>query len=383
MIISTCNRVELYCYGAFESTVKNWLFEHKNIIPPQAAQNAQTTSELHDFQDRCYAYEGVQAVEHLMRVACGLDSLVLGEPEILGQVKSGFAQACLHGSVGAQLSRLFRQVFGVAKKIRTSTKIGACPVSIASTAIRLAHSWFGENTQKNISEANVLIIGSGETSSLAAKYMAKHSPQTMTILGRNAVKVEALAAEFGAVAAGMEMLASAINASDIIISATASESAIVQANMFDQASKKLVLDLAVPRDVDPAVEKLDQIKLVCIDDLKEVIKTHSNARVHAAQQADNLVAQFSNEYMLSLRAIDADEIIVRYRAMVEQLCQEELEKAQKEYDKTKNGDEALKKFAQNFTRKIMHAPCENMRLASAEGRDDVLKLAYELFGMKA
>lgn len=387
VIISTCNRVELYCYGAFESTVRDWLFKHKKNFNAdqvqQDSQDFQSSQSFQDFQERCYVHEGVQAVEHLMRVACGLDSLVLGEPEILGQVKSGFTQACLHGSVGTQLSRLFRQTFGVAKKVRTSTKIGACPVSIASTAVGLAQAWLKENTEKNIQQAKVLIVGSGDTSTLAAKHMAKLKPQSMIIVGRNASKVDSLAQEVEAVAAGMETLASAVNASDIIVSATASDSAIIDAGMFNDSAKKLVLDLAVPRDVSPEVELLPQVKLVCIDGLRQTIKTHSNARVHAAQQADNLIAQFSNEYMLSLRAIDAGEMITRYRTLIEQQCQQELEKTLKNYKQSADVEMALKSFANNLTKKIMHTPCEKMRLASAEGREEVLQFAYELFGMKA
>ena len=380
VIISTCNRVELYCFGAFESTIRNWLFEHKNIASSQETQNSQ---DFQDFQSRCYVHEGVQAVEHLMRVACGLDSLVLGEPEILGQVKSGFTQACLHGSVGAQLSRLFRQTFSVAKKVRTSTKIGACPVSIASTAVGLAQTWLADTTQKSIANARVLIIGSGDTSSLAAKHIAKLLPKSMIVVGRNASKVEKLAKEVNAIAAGLEMLSSAVQASDIIISATTSDVTIVDQSMFQDVQEKLVLDLALPRDVDPKVVELSQVTLFCIDDLKETIKTHSDARVHAAQQADNLIAQFSSEFMLSLRAVDADEVITHYRALIEQQCQEELEKALKHYKNSNNGDEALRNFAHNLTNKIMHTPCEKIRLASTEGREEVLQFAYELFGMKA
>ena len=366
VIISTCNRVELYCFGAFEETVRDWLLTHKKIECPTA------------FAERCYYYEGIQAVEHLMRVACGLDSLVLGEPEIFGQVKAGFTQACLHKTVGKQLSRLFQQVFRVAKQVRTSTSIGACPMSVASISAMMIKSWV-----KNSEEARVLVIGSGDTSRLAALHISKLSPKLMTITGRNTEKVNALAQEINGVVGELNQLPALLSQHDIIISATASPQAFIDASMFSSRHSQLIIDLAVPRDVDASVAELPHITLYCIDDLKSMMNEHSQLRVHAAQQAENLIAQFSREFMLSLRDVDADEVIKQYRALLEEQCQAHLQKALQQLKQGENSEAVLQAFSRNLMNQVMHEPSIQIKRASSEGRVDMVNLAYELFGIRS
>jgi glutamyl-tRNA reductase len=366
VLISTCNRVELYCFGAFRETVHEWLVEHKRITCTQS------------FVERCYYYEGIQAVEHLMRVTCGLDSLVLGEPEIFGQVKAGYTQACLHKTVGRQLSRLFQQVFRVAKQVRTSTRIGACPMSVASISSMLAKSWAVEKGIA-LDKARVLIVGSGDTSRLAALHISKLSPQRMTVVGRNSEKVAALAHEVNATSAAMEVLPELIQHHDIIISATASPQLIIYPSMFVSCHLQLLIDLAVPRDIDSAVAALRGVSLYCIDDLKSMMHEHGQLRVHAAQQAEKLIAQYAQNFMLSLRELEADEVIKQYRALLEEQCQVHLEKALQQLRRGEEAEEVLRLFSRNFTNQIMHVPSENIRRASQEGREDMVNLAYELF----
>jgi glutamyl-tRNA reductase len=364
VIVSTCNRVELYCVGAFEGTVRDWLFKHKNIECPQA------------FAERCYVYENIQAVEHLMRVACGLDSLVLGEPEILGQVKAGYTQACLHKTVGKQLGRLFQQVFRIAKQVRTSTSIGACPVSVASISAMTIKSW-----AKNMSAMRVLVIGSGDTSRLAALHVAKLSPKIITITGRNSEKVKALAQEINGLIGELTDLPLLLSQHDIIISATANPNAFINAAMFSSSHPQLLVDLAVPRDIDANVAELPHITLYCIDDLKLKIADHGEMRVHAAQKAENLIAQYAREFMLSLRDADADEVIKHYRATLEKQCQIHLQKALSQLKQGENAESVLENFSHSLMNQVMHEPSIQIRRASSEGRADIVDLAYELFGM--
>ena len=363
VIISTCNRVELYCVGAFEETIRDWLVEHKQIACPQT------------FAERCYYYEGIQAVEHLMRVACGLDSLVLGEPQILGQVKTSYAQACLHKTVGPQLSRLFQQVFHVAKKIRTSTQLGVCPVSVAAVSVKVAQTWLGQLASR------VLIVGSGNTSRLAALHMMKTAPTQMTIVGRNHARTQALAQEARAVAAEWRSLPALLAQHNVIITATSSPHCVIDKAMLSASTPRLIIDLAVPRDVDAAVATVPHTQLYCIDDLKLMMNDYQHMRVHAAQQAENLIAHYAREFMLSLRMRDGDEIIKQYRGLLESQCELHLEKALQQLKQGLTGEHVLQTFARNLTNEIMHVPSAQLKRASSEGRMDMVNLAYELFGL--
>lgn len=360
VILSTCNRVEIYTVGVSEDAVKQWL-----------CGRGDSAVALDDFSQHSYTLHGIEAVEHLMQVACGLDSLVLGEPEILGQVKAAFSTACFYKTVGPYLSRLFRKTFQVAKRIRTSTKIGACPVSVASTAVKFAREWATTNPR-------VLVIGSGEVGSLVAKHAQTLSSHPLIIVSRHLENAQRLANDVRGIAGELERLKEHLSQTDIVISSTASKTPIIHAEMLTAISHKMLLiDLAVPRDIAPDVKKYSNITLFQLDQLKDTIQQHVHMRAHAAQQAERLIEECAREFMLSLRILDSDEIVKLYRSNMELHCDQALER----FSGQVLTQESLKDFSRQLLNKIMHLPSVQLRQASVEGRDDLLKSASEIFGI--
>lgn len=365
VIISTCNRVEVYTYGASEDAVKQWLYRQGDgLVTPN------------DFLQHSYILHDIEAVRHLMRVACGVDSLVLGESEILGQVKFSFSQACLYKTVGQHLSRIFRKTFQVAKSIRSSTKIGACPVSVASTAVRFAK----ESTRDN---PRILVIGAGDVGRLVAKYAQSLSVHPLKIMSRHLCNAQRLADEVRGTAISLEKLTEHLSHVDVVISSTSSKVPIINADMVQSIAHHIVMiDLAVPRDISPDVKKYSHVTLCQLDELKSTIQQHVHRRTHAAMQAQRLIEESACDLILSLRTLESDEIIKRYRAHMELHCNNELLKVLK-----KNAYEdavalALKDFSRNLLNKIMHLPSMQLRQASVEGRHDVLLSASEIFGIQ-
>lgn len=366
VILSTCNRVEIYTYGVSEDAVKQWLCGRGDA--PVLARE--------DFLQHSYTLHGIEAVEHLMQVACGLDSLVLGEPEILGQVKSAFSKACFYKTVGPHLSRLFRKTFQVAKRVRTNTKIGACPVSVASTAVKFAKEWTA------ISNPRVLIVGSGEVGSLVAKHAQSLSSHPLMIISRQLDNAQRLAHVVRGVAGDLNQLTEYLAQADIVISSTSSKTPIIHTEMLTNISHKMLLiDLAVPRDIASEVKKYSNVTLCQLDQLKETIQQHVHMRAHAAMQAERLIEECAREFMLSLRTLDSDEIIKHYRSTMEAHCELELQKALQANQCGEMTELVLKEFSRNLMNKMLHLPCVQLRQASIEGRHDFIISASELLGV--
>lgn len=369
VIVSTCNRVEIYTYGSSEEVVLQWLAEW-----PRCRGSA-VESIAEEFSQHCYSFGGIEAVEHLMSVSCGLDSLVVGEPEILGQVKAAFATACFYKTVGPQLSRLFRYTFQVAKQVRTSTKIGACPVSVASTAVQFAREWMPESPR-------VLIVGSGEVGKLVAKHAQSLSPQRLMIVSRHLENAQALADEVRGVAGHLGQLSEFLLQADIVISSTAGKAPVIYLPMIEKVAHKILLiDLAVPRDVAPEVTAHPHVTLCQLDQLKSTIQQHVHMRAHAAAQAERLIQERARDFVLSLRAMTTDEIIKQYRTKVEAHCDVELQKVLKANQCGEITESVLKDFSRNLMNKILHLPCVQLRQASIEGRHDFIMSASELLGV--
>lgn len=364
VILSTCNRVEIYTNGVSEDAVKKWLCCRGD---PAVA--------LDDFVEHSYVLQGIEAVEHLMQVACGLDSLVLGEPEILGQVKSAFSKACFNKTVGPYLSRLFRKTFQVAKCVRTSTKIGACPVSVASTAVKFAK-------EKATESPRVLILGSGEVGRLVAKHALSLSSHPLKIMSRHLHNAQRLADDVRGIAVAIEELVEHLSQVDLVIAATSSKTPMIHLEMLTNISHKmLMIDLAVPRDIAPDVKKHPHVTLCQLDELKETIQQHVHMRVHAAKQAERLIEEASCEFMLSLRALDSDEVIKQYRTKIEAQCEVELQKVLQATQCAEITESVLKDFSRNLMNKLLHVPCVQLRQASMEGRHDFILSASELLGV--
>ena len=261
-ILSTCNRTELYCSTELEGTraLLEWLGGYHKLDPDEL----QTCS---------YAHWGQDAAQHMMRVASGLDSLVLGEPQILGQLKSCYAVSQSAGVVGAELDRLFQQTFAVAKKVRTDTAIGENPVSVAYASVSLAQHIFSD-----LSQSKALLIGAGETIELVARHLSEAGVKQMTVANRTLVRAEALAEEFNARAILLGDIPEALEDADIVIASTASQLPILGKGAVESALKKrkhrpiFMVDIAVPRDIEHEVAELDDVYLYTVDDLKEVIE---------------------------------------------------------------------------------------------------------------
>lgn len=368
VILSTCNRVEIYADGASGEDIIRWFCSQKELV-----LNEELLSHL-------YILNGIEAAEHLMRVACGLDSLVLGEAEILGQVKSAFSLACLYKTVGDQLSRLFRQTFHVAKQIRSSTKIGACPVSVASTAVKYVSTWW--NSAHRVSP-RILIIGVGNVGRIVAKHAQSCTTHPMFIMSRNLKNAQRLAEEVRGMAIDIAKLPEYLHQVDVVISATSSKTILISDDMVTRITQSLLmLDLAVPRDISPTVNKNPYVHLCQLDQLKVIIQEHVHVRSHAAAQAEKLIMENAREFMLSLRKMNSNEIIKRYRANMEKYCEYELQKVLQHNASEEKTAMLLKNFSRNLLNKIMHLPSVQLQQASIEGRDEVLRYASEIFGIE-
>ena len=368
-ILSTCNRTELYCTTELEGTraLLEWLGRFHDLDPDQLQQCS-------------YAHWGEDAARHMMRVASGLDSLVLGEPQILGQLKSSFALSQDEGHVGAELGRLFQQTFSVAKQVRTDTAIGENPVSVAYAAVSLAQHIFSD-----LSSSRALLIGAGETIELVARHLAQAGVQDITVANRTLNRALSLAEEFNGKAILLGDIPEALSDADIVIASTASQLPILGKGAVEAALKKrkhepiFMVDIAVPRDIEPQVADLDDVYLYTVDDLKEVIEENQRSRENAAREAEEIIEAGAHEFMRQLRSLLAVDTLTALRSQAEQTRDQELEKAMRQLRNGKDAEEVLTQLARGLTNKMLHQPTIQMRKASAEGRTEVLSAVQELY----
>lgn len=371
VILSTCNRSELYCVSEAFDAIRDWFC-------------AQASLPRHEIESAIYCYQDKEAVAHIMQVACGLDSMILGEPQILGQMKEAFSESCATNMVGPLFHRLFQQVFTVAKEIRTTTAIGACPVSVASAAVHFAKQYFtGEFNQ-----AQVVLIGAGDTSHLLMRYLKQHLQKPVIVVNRHVEKAAMFADEFAAHVWKMDQLPSALVLADIVFSATGSTVPIVTKEMMTAAmpargdAALMLIDVAMPRDIEPAVANLANTQLYCIDDLKILVEKNRQGREHAADKARELIVKKSSEFIVELASHDKVMHTIRaYRGQVEEICRVELNKAKQLLDQGMDPARALEVFAQAFMKKLLHNPSVQLRQAGVEGRFDLLSFAKQLFSI--
>lgn len=370
VILSTCNRTEIYCAANEQLSpqdLANWLEQYH-----QLDANALASS--------FYYLEADQAVQHAMRVASGLDSLVLGEPQILGQMKTAYATAQEAGTVGNNLGRLFRQTFSIAKKVRTDTAIGENPVSVAFAAVRMAQHIFAD-----VQRSTALLVGAGETIELVARHLRQAGVAKIVVANRTLARAQTLAQEFNAEAILLEDIPQALASADIVISSTASPLPILGKGMVESALKKrrhkpmFMVDIAVPRDIEEEVGELSDVYLYTVDDLRSIIDENVRSREVAAQQAESLIVTGVEHFMRDLKVLDAVETVTDLRAHVNQLRSEQLEKALKQLEQGQSPAEVLTHFAHIFTNKLLHAPTIALREASAEGNLEALDWARTLF----
>ncbi|RVU29973.1 glutamyl-tRNA reductase [Neptunomonas marina] len=368
-ILSTCNRMELYCSsdGPQLQTVLEWLADYHDI----------PTDELHQ---SIYAHADEHAVQHMMRVASGLDSLVLGEPQILGQLKSAYSVSLENSVLGAELGRLFQQAFSVAKKVRTETAIGENPVSVAYAAVNLAQHIFSD-----LRDSRALLIGAGETVELVARHLRNAGVQQMTVANRTLDRALGVAEEFDAQAILLGDIPDALPNADIVIASTASPLPILGKGAVEEALKQrrhqpiFMVDIAVPRDIEPQVSELDDVYLYTVDDLREVIEENQRSRESAAREAEQIIQRGADEFMGMLRSRGAVSTLTKLRGHYETLRDDEVEAALKQMRSGKDPEAVLEQMARRLTNKVLHHPTIQLRKASAEGQVELIDAATTLF----
>ncbi len=367
-VLSTCNRLELYAWGSEngESLVQ-WLEHYCGL-------------EKGTLGEHCYLYQDEEAVAHMMRVAGGLDSLVLGEPQILGQMKSAFAVGQQAGTVGTGLHSVFQQVFSIAKRIRTETAIGENPVSVAYAAVSLARQIFSD-----LKKDTALLIGAGETIELVAQHLREQGIAKVIVANRTLERAQLLAEQFAAEAILLSDIPDYLHKADIVISSTASQLPLLGKGAVESALKRrkhkpmFMVDIAVPRDIEVEVSELEDVYLYSVDDLRDVIEESKRSRQEAAQNALEIVREGVENFVAERRALDSVEIIKAYRTKAEQLRDEELNKALRALQQGKHPEQVLNQLARSLTNKLLHSPTAQLRQAGAQGRHEVMDWSKELF----
>ncbi len=370
-ILSTCNRSELYLEQEQldSESVLAWLGTFQGI-------------SLEELRTCAYVHSDDEAVRHMMRVASGLDSMVLGEPQILGQMKSAYAVAREAGTVGSMLGRLFQSTFSTAKSVRTDTAIGENPVSVAFAAVSLAKQIFTD-----LHRSQALLVGAGETITLVARHLHEQGVKRIVVANRTLERASSLAEQFGAHAVLLADIPAELVNSDIVISSTASQLPILGKGAVERALKLrrhkpiFMVDIAVPRDIEPEVGELDDVYLYSVDDLQQVIAENLKSRQGAAEAAEELVAAGAADFMLRLRALAAVDVLKAYRQQAEQHRDDELGKALRLLANGAAPEELLAQLARGLTNKLLHAPSVQLKKISADGRLDALAVAQELFAL--
>ncbi|SEA75885.1 glutamyl-tRNA reductase [Alkalimonas amylolytica] len=351
VILSTCNRTELYFNGSTEQAeqVIAWLSEFHQL-----------DSQL--LQPHLYLYQQQDAATHLMRVAAGLDSLVLGEPQILGQVKQAYNQSRQAGTINPQFERLFQKTFAIAKQVRTETEIGANAVSVAFVAVSLAKQIFGR-----LDKVSVLLIGAGETIELVARHLKEQGASKLTVANRTYERGLALAEAFGAEVVTLSQVPAVLGRADVVISSTASTLPIIGKGMVEQALKvrkhkpMFLVDLAVPRDIEAQVAELDDAYLYTVDDLQTIIAQNMESRQQAAQQAEQMiglgVAEFQQWQLLQGNV----DWVRDYRQQCEQIKNELLAKAANQLVAGQEPEKVMAELANRLSNRLMHSPTKAIR----------------------
>ena len=373
-ILSTCNRTELYFSLPDDesdiNTLLDWFCQYHQL----------DRKEVEPF---IYLHDNNAAVQHILRVASGLDSLVLGEPQILGQIKDAYNTANQAGTIGRQLNRLFQHTFSVAKQVRTDTAIGASPVSVAFAAVSLAKRIFAD-----LSKHTALLIGAGETTELVARHLAEQGVNKMIVANRTVERAQTLASQFEAEAIALSDMPDRLVEADIIIASTASQLPILGKGAVERALKHrkhrpmFMVDIAVPRDIEPEVGKLDDVYLYTVDDLREVIEEGRQSREEAAQQAEEIVENQVEHFMGWLRSLKGVDTIRAFRSQAEEKRDEQLALARKQLAAGKDPEQVITDLARTLTNKLIHEPSAQLNQAAYSGRREMLELARELFNLE-
>jgi glutamyl-tRNA reductase len=368
VIVSTCNRTELYCVteNLGQAELGEWLQRYHGIAVPLHG------SLYHHGEDK--------AVTHAFSVASGLDSMVLGEPQILGQLKDAYRVAQEAGTTGPVLNRLFQSAFSVAKRVRTETKIGANAVSVASAAVAMARTVFA-----SFDNRTALLVGAGETVALAARHLYADGLRRMIIANRSVDRARELAAEFHGFAIGLDEIPNHLKEADIVIASTAAPHSIITRHMTEQALRArkrrpmFMVDIAVPRDIDADVAELEDVYLFTVDDLQSVVNENLEGRRQAAREADELIHAEVERFAHLLRTRDAAPLIRRLREEADRTRQRTLEQARVMLAHGKSQDEVLSFLANTLTNRLIHAPSQRLRDAAETGDGEIIETIADIY----
>lgn len=366
-ILSTCNRTELYCEIQNPDFLLPW-FAHYFHLP------------LEKIQTYFYLLADQEAIKQLLRVASGLDSMMLGESQILGQLKQAYQHAEACGAVGNALRQIFPFAFGATKRIRNQSGISQHATSVAFAGAKLIQQQFPDSA--NLS---VLLIGSGETASLVAKYLYQQGCRHFTVASRSAEHSNKLADQYAGQIIDIQAIDTALIRTDIVVSATACPYPFISAKMMRNVVAQrpqtplFLLDLAVPRDIESSVGQLPNITLYNVDDLERITQEGLQQRQAAAHHAEKLIDYEIKTFMHQHRALRAKELICDYRSTMESLAEQELQRALQKLAKGTNQIEVMAEFSQRLIKKFTHIPTIGLRQAAIDQRDEILDLAHSLF----
>ena len=373
-ILSTCNRTELYRSGELDaekrSTATEWLAGYHRV----------DASELSRY---VYTLPREQAVRHAFRVASGLDSMVLGEPEILGQMKEAARSAEAAGTLGTVLQKLFQRSFAVAKEVRTTTQVGANSVSMAAASVKLAARIF-----PSLKDQKVLFIGAGEMIELCATHFAAQAPARITVANRTLERAQALAHRFNARAIELRELGAHLHEYDIVVSCTASSLPILGKGLVERALKTrrrlpmFMVDLAVPRDIEQEVGELDDVFLYTIDDLQGIVQGNLDARRSAVEQAEAIIDTQVGQFMHWMQGRQSVPLIRALRDQAEDARRLEVERALRLLAKGDDPREVVEALSQGLTNKLMHAPTQALNEAAGEERRTLAETLARLFRLR-
>ncbi|MCL4471950.1 MAG: glutamyl-tRNA reductase [Gammaproteobacteria bacterium] len=368
-ILSTCNRTEIYCNTDNPLQTVEWLADYHHI-------------KKQAIEPHLYTLPQDEAVKHAFRVASGLDSMVLGETQILGQMKQAVTTAERAGTLGTLLHKLFQRTFSVAKEVRTQTEIGANSVSMAAASVRLAERIF-----PSISEQNVLFIGAGEMIELCANHFAAHHPRHITVANRTVERAQALAHRLGGSAITLNELPDHLAAQDIIITSTASPLPILGKGLVERVIKQrkhrpmFMVDLAVPRDIEAEVGELDDVFLYSVDDLAQVIEAGIGNRQLAAEEAEAIIEVQVNDFMHWMETRSVVPTIRALRDHAERMRRNELEHAQRLLARGEDPREVIAQISRALTNKFLHSPSHALTHATGEDLAQLEALLRRLYNI--
>jgi glutamyl-tRNA reductase len=369
-ILSTCNRTELYFAGDQPGAAAEWLAQFHRMQPAELAPYLYTRP-----QD--------QAVRHAFRVASGLDSMVLGEPQILGQMKEAARAAASAGTLGTVLHKLFQRSFAVAKEVRSTTQVGAASVSMAAAAVKLAARIF-----PSLRDQSVLLIGAGEMIELCATHFAAQGPARITVANRTLERGGRLAHRFNARAIELKALAEQLHEHDIVVSSTASSLPILGKGLVERALRArrrrpmFMVDLAVPRDIEPEVAELDDVFLYTVDDLASIVSANLDARRSSVEQAEAIIDTQVGQFMHWMQLRENVPLIRALRENAEAARRQEVERALKALERGEDPASVLEALSQGLTNKLMHGPTQALSESAGEEHKMLDEALARLFRAK-